>query len=301
MDLKRLIHEKDVSVFNRTPINKRRHEITDKLHLLIPTLPYDCCELVIHFQSETLYALLDQLNLLDIIDDSIFCILNDDVAEDVMISISLKSKTNFLFIDPINIEEHYYVYVIDNKFNKTMIIYTSERYMFDYGDYHLDAILSNHVHIENKGMFHEYLLTYDSINSYRLKVNEKFSYHFDYNKDSNEFNNFPGTRYDAAIYTCHSSWMGFDAYRSINDNKAMMLDKFILHLMKLSADSNNITVVIFNQSYYVFGAGGYCGFTIIEIKNDGTIIIPNITLNELLETCKIGDVYKIVNNELILN
>lgn len=60
--------------------------------------------------------------------------------------------------------------------------------------------------------------------------------------------------------------------------------------MKISAGTDNVVVIIFNQSYYVFGTYGYCGFTIIQIDSDGTITIPNITLDTLLNNYKIGDI-----------
>lgn len=290
----------DITIFDRTPICKRKNNVVDKLASLLPALPYDCCETIVAQQSDTVYALLYQLNLLEIIDDWIFDMLNKcDVTEEVMQCISLKSKRNFLFIDPVIVELHYHANIMDNGFNDTMIIYTSDRDMFD-TDEHLDLILNCDPHIEEKKMFYEYVLTYDSINKHELSVDEEFAHHFDYGKDNNEFSNFPGTRYDAAIYTSHCSWAGIDAYTPINDGKPMLLKEFVLYLMKLSAGSNAIVIIIFNQSHYVFGTCGYRGFTIIEIDDNGVITIPNITLNALLNNYKIGDVSKILN-DIVLN
>lgn len=188
--------------------------------------------------------MLDQLNLLEVIDDPTFSILNSDVTEDVMLSISFKSQTNFLFIDPVINEYHYCVDIMDNGFDNTMVIHTSERDMFDY-DYHLNIISNideDHVRIEERKMFHEYLLIYNSINSYKVSSNEKIYPLFNYNKDNNTFNNFPGTRYDAAIYTCYSSWMGLDAYTPINYGKPMILKEFVLYIMNMAYEE--ITIII---------------------------------------------------------
>jgi hypothetical protein len=297
--IKTLAQRSNITIFDRTPIYKRiKDQIVNKLHTLLPILPYDCCELIAAEQSDTLYALLDQLNSLKVIDDSTFNILNSDVTENVMTSISLKCKTNFLFIDPVVTELHYYVNIIDGGFDNTMIIYTSERDMFD-GDEHLNLILNCNPRIEDKKMFHEYMLTYDSINKYELSADFEFAHFFDYDQDNREFNNFPGTHYDAAIYASLNSWMGVDAYTSINDGKSITLKRFVLHLMKMTAGGCVIVVIIFNQSYYIFGESGFMGFTIIEIDNNGTITIPNITLHTLLNNYKIGHISKIINNTIL--
>lgn len=289
-----IIESKDILYFNSDPIESFNFNSN------ILNLPTECCELIFQFilKSETIYSLLKQLGLLNSIDCVIIHILDNDIRKYTLNLLSIKSKTNFLIIKEKLYEDGYYIDLIDNKYNKTMII---DR---DYQLFNIDINIlldENNISYSIDILYAEYSLSYTYINEYKLSKNETFFYHFNYDNDKEAFDNYTGTRYDAAIFASIIWSTGVPYYPIINENQPISLIKFIIYLLKRCLENPiTIIVIIIDKSYYVLGKNGHSGFTILDININGDITIPNISLNELLNNYHVGKISDIPKNIMLV-
>jgi len=231
--------------------------------------------------SSTLNALCEQLNV---------DYKAEAITKKTMSDLSKLGSINFVIIESIDfdydIDRKANISIIDNGFEKTMVIYTSEKYMVD-NVKRLTRYIK-HYQLAGHDMYHEYLLTYSSINKATLTGSETY----DPQEDIAIFDEYHGTRYDAAINLAMNVLE--TEHKPIYEENPMPLNEFVLYIMRHVVGLDIIIVIIFNQEYYVLGDYGTVGYSILEIKND-EIIVPVITTNELLARYTLGDPNKLMS------
>jgi hypothetical protein len=155
------------------------------------------------------------------------------------------------------------VYTINHQYDSTMIIYTTEDELGD-DDLQLEDI-DNYCLVENRDMFREYVLSYKTINEFKLYEERTL-----YNHNQDEFNTYSGMQYDKIIWTVVPLIVE-QTCDPIYGNKFMPLNEFALELMRLIHHTDALAIMIIGRNYYVFGGYGSVQTSIFEIHQNGTI------------------------------
>lgn len=281
LELKRLLN-KNVQIFDRWPLLRYTPIFADTISNIFKHLPYEICEFIAHYVpiSPSVHSLCQQLNIFD---------LSTEITEKTMNRLSLLARTNFILMSKLDLmyglTKDVKIFIIDNKFDSTLVIYTTEDDVFDYED---QLEILHHYHLVEEKMFREYLINFDNINKYTLTGNEEYNI----KEYQTAFDTFSGTQYDRIMSA---------AFRYIEclptcTETPIQLNEFATTIMMNIAGTNIITIMIIGEEYYVFGDYGGMGFSIFEIHDDGSMSISAITSQTALEKYRLGDVSRLVSS-----
>lgn len=295
-------------IFDRKPISFYNHKalVGNVTRLLRSKLTYHCCELICQhifdYQSKSLLSLIYQLNVE--FDWFTFSLMTStSISENLLENISKKYHINFVLMNT-NPDPYYYgtygfdIKIIDNNYDTNMVIYTSFGDGYDNDtqiSYLIDYIDDLEIN-ELRNAYHEYLFSYE--NTYIIKDNDDEFRFYNYEKDNRRLINYQGTSYDAAI--CVATSLTDDATVKINDNKPILLKDYLLYLTRYMINLDVLMIILYENNYYAFGNKGR-GFTLIQIRNDGYMCIPNITNKILIANYKAGNINYLMQQPINLH
>lgn len=286
LSLKNLLN-KNVQIFDRWPLVEKSPIFKNELTRIFKSkIPQECCELIADYLeiSPTVYSLCKQLNVFD---------LATEINEDTMNRLSMLAHFNFVFMSKLDfmygMTNDIKVYLLDNNFNSTMVIFTTEDDVFDDPDQLV--VLDDYCLVEEK-MFREYLISFDNINKYKLTGDENY----DVEEYKSAFAMFSGSSYNRIL----SAILRWTDYNSFDNKETISIKLFSVYIMLYIAGTQICSVMIIGKEYYVFGNYGGMGFSIFEIHNDGSMSISDMSVEKLLKNYNLGDASNIVTSNRLI-